>query len=63
MIEKTEPAFMIPAQLKQCGGQVVQQYGEMTQRGKRWHQEPMCRCGCFQGEHGIRWTQGARGLG
>lgn len=28
MIEKTQLAFMIPAQLKQCGGQVAQQYGE-----------------------------------
>lgn len=31
--------------------------------GQKWHWEPMCRCGCFQGEHGIRRTQGARGLG
>lgn len=32
-------------------------------REEKWRKEPMCRCGCFQVEHGVRRTQGACGLG
>lgn len=40
--------------VKCCGEQTVQRYDT---GGRKWHQEPMCKCGCFQAGHEKRRTQ------